>query len=562
MTLTLQGRFNAQVRRHPDRRALGFYTIDGETSWLTFGELDRLARASAGWLRDEGVRRGDVVVLALPSGRPCAVLILAVLTLGGIPLVIAPPAIQGGSASLAETLLRIVRRTKARLVVADPSLEAASADLGRTVGLVRYLAPEADAPAGSPVQPFEPSADDIAAYQLTSGTTGFPRICVWKQRGVAAALDAMHAAMDLRDDDLCVNWTPLYHDMGLVNNFFLCLTTGIPLVLLSPLDFVRRPAIWLRALSDTKATQTWSPNFGFALAVERVRDAELAGVRLDAVRGFWNAAERIHAETIVGFQNRFRGYGVRPEVMKTNFGCAENVGGATFSDPHGTFVVERVRASALYERGVAELAVPGDDVDVVTVVSAGRPSPGLRVVILGRNGKPLADGRVGEVALETPSRMLHYLHDTRSTAKALRGGLLKTGDLGYVRGEEFFWTGRVRERITIRGRKLDPSDFEPVLLDVDGLRRGCFVAFGVEDPERGTEGVVVAAELRTENGAEHVAGEIRERVLRQLGIVLDDVVLVERGALTKTTSGKRRHRAYRQMYRDGTLDRMRVRGGR
>jgi acyl-CoA synthetase (AMP-forming)/AMP-acid ligase II len=153
-----------------------------------------------------------------------------------------------------------------------------------------------------------------------------------------------------------------------------------------------------------------------------------------------------------------------------------------------------------------------------------------------------------------------YLKDARATSRAIRGDYLKTGDLGYVRDGEFFWTGRVRERITIRGRKLDPSDFEPVLLTVDGLRLGCFVAFGVDDARRGTEKVVVAAEIKSDNvDVDRVAGEIRERVLRQLGIALADVVLVPRGALTKTTSGKRRHRAHRDLYADGSLDALRVR---
>jgi acyl-CoA synthetase (AMP-forming)/AMP-acid ligase II len=222
-------------------------------------------------------------------------------------------------------------------------------------------------------------------------------------------------------------------------------------------------------------------------------------------------------------------------------------------------VWERLRATSLYRDGIALPAAEHDTEDVVTVVSAGQPSPGIRVAILGARDQPLPDGRVGEVALQTPSRMEGYLRDARATQRAIRGRYLKTGDLGYVRGRELFWTGRVRERITIRGRKLDPSDFEPVLLEVDGLRRGCFVAFGVDDVRRGTQKVVVAAELggdRADPGT--IAGEIRERVLRQLGIALADVVLVPRGALTKTTSGKRRHRAHRDLYLDGTLEALRV----
>lgn len=96
----------------------------------------------------------------------------------------------------------------------------------------------------------------------------------------------MGTAVDLSREDTYLNWTPLYHDMGLVNNFLLCLPNGVPLVMLSPHDFVREPALWLRSLHDTGANVTWSPNFGYAISSERIQDDELRGVRLDGVRAF------------------------------------------------------------------------------------------------------------------------------------------------------------------------------------------------------------------------------------------------------------------------------------
>jgi acyl-CoA synthetase (AMP-forming)/AMP-acid ligase II len=412
-------------------------------------------------------------------------------------------------------------------------------------------------PNGDPFVPVLPAATDVVAMQLTSGTTAMPKICVWDHRAILAALDGMTAAMGIGADDVCMNWTPLYHDMGLVNNFLLCLVRGVPLVLLSPQDFIRRPALWLRCLSETGATITWSPNFGFAVTTRKVTDGDLEGVRLDRVRAFWNAAERIHLETLEAFHHRFAGWGVRWEALKTNYGCAENVGGATFSALDAPACHERIDRALLDQRGIAQRVAPShDEAGAVSVVSVGRAHPGLSVHILSAHGKALPDGCVGEICLETGSRMLRYQQNTRDSSRALRDGLLHTGDLGYLRDGELYFVGRVRERITVQGKKIDPSAFEEVLVATPGVREGCFVAFGVSDKSIGTERVIVVSEVRPE-AAEHasrLAATIRRSCFMRLGLAPHDVVLVRPGTLAKTSSGKRRHRYFRIRYLAGDLE--------
>jgi acyl-CoA synthetase (AMP-forming)/AMP-acid ligase II len=143
-----------------------------------------------------------------------------------------------------------------------------------------------------------------------------------------------------------------------------------------------------------------------------------------------------------------------------------------------------------------------------------------------------------------------YLGDVGATRRAFRGRLLRTGDLGYVRDGEFFWTGRVRERITIRGRKLDPSDFEEALLGIPRLRKGCFAAFGVDDRAQGTQRLVIVAEADPSAAGPlaNLVNEVRTCVFGRFGLMVDDVVLVRKGTLTKTSSGKRRHRHFRDLY--------------
>jgi len=494
-------------------------------------------------------------VIVLPSDEECATVLLGALLAGVVPLLVAPPVLQPSRHSaFLVNLEHTLDRVRPRVVVAPRGLELAEGSAWARTG--ERVEPRALAAAGRELERPHPAAADTAALQLTSGTTGAPRVCRWTHAAVLAALDGMERAMALGPDDVCFNWTPLYHDMGLVNNFLLCLTAGVPLAMLAPTDFVVRPSRWLRGLADTGATVSWSPNFGFALAAERIPDAELEGVRLDPVRALWNAAERIHVETMLGFHARFAQLGLAFEALKTNFGCAENVGGATFSDLDGPFRWEEVDAALLHDEERAFPATPAArGGPVARIASAGRPVQGMRVVIAGSDDHPLPDGVVGRILLDTPSRMAEYLGDPAATGEAFADGLLSTGDLGYTRDGELYWVGRARERMTVRGKKIDPSEFERMLLGIAGLRPGCFVAFGVADARLGTERPVVVSEVIDPGGRPlpEIAADIHEAANAELGLALDDVVLVGRGTLAKTSSGKRRHRHFREVYENGGL---------
>jgi len=545
---SLQASFQSTLEERAGEPMLSFYDRHGEFRWMNGEEMSGRGASAANELREAGLGRGDVCIIVLPSGPASAFALTGALMIGALPLLIAPPSLQKFNSDLTRIFERMVQKTKARVVVQDDSLATDT----RLPGGAKRIVTNGEAmpePASDSIAWALPKRDDIAALQLTSGTTGFPRICMWKHKGVLAALEGMTRAMDLRDDDVFFNWTPLYHDMGLVNNFFTCLWRGLPMVIQNPNDFVKHPASWLRGLAETGSTVAWSPNFGYALAAERVKDRQLEGVRLDGVRQFWNAAERIHYESMVAFHRRFEPFGVTWESLKTNFGCAENVGGATFSDPNGPMVVERIDRATFQSKGEA---VPASDTaskdGVMTVVSAGRPHPLMQVKVVSPRGKTLPEGHVGELAMKTPSRLEGFLGDAASSRRAHLGEYLRRGDLAYLRGDEVFWVGRVRERIVVRGKKYDPSDFERALLDIPGLRKGCFAAFGVDDPER----VCEAREPMEQNRKDLIA-EVRERIYQQLDLAVNDVVLVKAGTLTKTSSGKRRHRNFSRMYREGKL---------
>jgi len=552
---SIQKRLYERFKVAPEGNALAFLDESGNYAWRSFADLYGAAREHAAVLASHGVGAGDVCILIPENDEFSSKSLLAVLILGAVPICSSPPIVRGHHSNLKEVLEYLIRKTGARAVIASDTVAPLVEELRGKKRGTRFLFGELKPAAGKiqEITPYMPAATDIVAYQLTSGTTGFPKICVWTQQKVLAALDGMVESMKLNSDDICVNWTPLYHDMGLMNNFALCLVQAVPLVMLSTFDFVKDPSSWLKALTATRATITWSPNFGYSISANWVKDEQLEGIDLSSVRAFWNAAERIHIETIEEFQRRFEPYGVKPEAMKTNFGMAENVGGATFSDPDGMFKWERLDPDALFEKGIARTV--GSSGSGVPAVGVGRPYPGLNIKILSRNLKTLPDGHVGEIAFVSPSAMEGYLGNAKETRKALVGDLLRTSDMGYQRDGELFWTGRKKERINVNGKKYDPSDFEKALLVVDGLRKGCFAAFGVPEPTVGTERLIIVAEKRSGSSVsdQMLKRSVAGSITSHLGVKASEVILLGEGVMTKTSSGKRRHRYYRQLYLNGEL---------
>ena len=187
------------------------------------------------------------------------------------------------------------------------------------------------------------------------------------------------------------------------------------------------------------------------------------------------------------------------------------------------------------------------------MVSAGQPIEGVEVRVLNSQGQVLPERQIGEIALRSHCMLTGYYHRPDLTEKAFLDGWYLTGDLGYLAGGELYITGRKKDLIIIGGKNIYPQDLERLAGEVDGVHPGRVVAFGVFNPETGTEEVVIVAELDPEQFAldgasDQIAGEIRRRVTQGSDIALRYVHLVERNWLLKTSSGKIARSSNREKY--------------
>jgi acyl-CoA synthetase (AMP-forming)/AMP-acid ligase II len=397
--------------------------------------------------------------------------------------------------------------------------------------------------------------DDIAFLQFTSGSTSRPKGVTLTHANLMANIAAIGNGLSINRDSSGVSWLPLYHDMGLIGFVFTPIvnaTRGI--LFISPLMFLKRPSVWLRNVSEFKGEITFAPNFAYGLCTTRVKDSELVGVDLSSLRVAGCGAEPIQHGTLRAFADRYAAYGLRSSALLPCYGMAEHTLAVTFVGRDEEIKADRVAAAALAE-GRAQPA--SSDTQAVEVVCCGRPFAGHALRIIDAEGQPLPEGEVGQIELQGPSVMQGYWNDGERTTETLRAGWLRTGDLGYLRDGELFVCGRVKDLIIIHGRNYYPQDLEWQASQVEGVRRGNVVAFGIHHPDLGREYVVVAAELRApadDPAAEdNLRQQIQAQILAALALKVDEILLLAPGSLPKTSSGKLQRRKTAEMFAEGAL---------
>lgn len=382
-----------------------------------------------------------------------------------------------------------------------------------------------------------PNPNNIAFLQHSSGTTGLQKGVALSHTAVLNQLASYSDAIHLNQDDVIVSWLPLYHDMGLIAGFLLPLVQGIPLVLMSPFDWVSHPALLLRAIDENRGTLCWLPNFAYNHCARRIRKRDKADYSLASMRLFINCSEPVRHDSHALFLEKFADNGIQPEMLAVSYAMAENTFGVTQTDPGTSALFEFIDEHLLRTQGKARPVDP-DHPQAVVKVSCGRPLPGTAVKIIDAQGQAVPDRHVGQIAIHSNCMLTEYYK--RPDLRPFADGWFLTGDMGYLVGEELFVNGRLKDLIINAGKNVYPQDIEAIVNTVPGVHAGRAVCFGVPDAREGTELLAVVAEVKTDDPVEQQAIKkaIRLEVTRQSTVSVTFVHLVGAKWLLKTSSGK------------------------
>ncbi|PCI63187.1 MAG: acyl-CoA synthetase [Kordiimonadales bacterium] len=539
------------------KRGANFFNAKGEvTDSVTWAEICVRAKVIGRKLVGLGFKKGDRIALIAETSANFVSFFVGCQYASVLPVPLPLPTSFGGKVGYVSQLQMQMKSCDANGIMApvfmDEIINEAKEglDLIFTGSLDDYLATDADA------EHCLPTPDDLAYLQYSSGSTRFPHGVAVTQRSLLANTHGMSKhGVPLIETDRVVSWLPFYHDMGLVGTLMTSLTCQISVDFIPTEEFARRPLSWLRVLSATKGTMTYSPTFGYDICARRaaMRSSALEGLDLSNVRVAGIGAEMIRPDVLRLFAETFEPIGFSKLAFLPSYGLAECTLGVSFGRIGVGIEIDMVEEHSLTGENQF-LSKASKDGRMREVVNCGTPLPEYDIEIRNEDDVALAPEKVGRIYLRGTSVMREYFNDPETTRAVLSPeGWLDTGDMGYLKGGDIFIVGRAKDLIIVNGKNHWPQDIEWAAEQLEELKTGDVVAISAPG-DNAEEVPMVLVQCRTSDLAlrAKMTDDIRQKIMQSTGVTCL-VELVGPRALPRTSSGKLSRVKARALYMSGQL---------
>ncbi len=535
------------------KKGLNFHDMRGQLERVyPYSEMREDALVMARRLIASGIGKQDRVALIAETGPEFAALFCACVYAGAWPVPLPLPTTFGGKDSYIDQLaVQLDSSDPALLIYPEEIAEMAGAAAAKQgckgeswQEFAKREAPECDLPTADP--------EDICYLQYSSGSTRFPTGVAVTHRALLHNLYGHAVSMDLGENDRCISWLPLYHDMGLVGCFLSLIANQFSVDYLRPDAFARRPLAWLDMISRNPGnTVSYSPTFGYDICARRISSQSQVADRFDLSR--WrlagNGADMIRPDVMQSFVNAFAEAGFSASAFTPSYGLAEAVLAVTVMPPGEGIRVELVEEERL-SGASRDITRPAR---YRAIVNCGKALPDMEVEIRAEDGSARGDHQIGTVWCRGPSVMHSYFRNPQATQACMADGWLDTGDMGYLVDGYLFIVGRAKDMIIINGKNHWPQDIEWAVEQLAGFNHGDIAAFSVET-ENGEEAPAVLVHCRISDPDERVKlrDQISDKVRSVTGMSCV-VELVPPRTLPRTSSGKLSRAKAKKLYLSGEI---------
>lgn len=389
----------------------------------------------------------------------------------------------------------------------------------------------------------------IAFVQFSSGSTGDPKGVTLTHKNLITNILSIIQGAELTSNDFILSWMPLTHDMGLIGNHLSAMASKINQCILPTQLFIRKPHIWLEKASHHRANILSSPNFGYRFYLDHVKEEKMESLDLSCVRLIFNGAEPISKEVVDEFLEKMSKYGLKSNSMFPVYGLAEASLAVAFPVPGSETQALSLNRYALK---------PGDKIEIsdektnVNIVCVGSVLHNVNVKIVDNNGNQVQDEVIGTITIKGDNVTKSYYNDEKTTRKIISStGWLNTGDLGFLKDNKLYITGRIKDIIFINGQNFYAHDLERIAEQVEGIALGKVVAFGKHNYELQQEEIIFFILYKNKDLKPFctIAENLRRHMVQSVGININHIIPISK--VPKTTSGKVQRFKLLENYEEG-----------
>ncbi len=389
------------------------------------------------------------------------------------------------------------------------------------------------------------SSEDMALIQFSSGSTGNPKGVKLTHKNVLANVDQITDQMQSgTETNTCVSWLPVHHDMGLIGGVIFPFVNRYKTGIMTPYDFAVNPSRWLKVITEMKASLICAPNSGYHMTTKKTKDKNLHKFDLSSVRHALCGAEPVNVKTLKAFVAKFSDCGFKESSLLPCYGMAENTLAISFHRGKN-LISETIQKSNLYKNCLAHPIQEGhDQEDAITFISSGKALKGIEIKIIDENGGLLPNRSVGEIVIKSPSMTKGYYNREDLNEDLFIDGFLKTGDMGYMSGDNIFITGRKKDIIIVNGLNINAEEIEAHAVKLESVAPGKLVAVASYNEKTDSEEVSLLVEARAKykNLSSSTREKLKEEIFQHMSsfipLTKEQIHILAPGTIVKTTSGK------------------------
>ncbi|MEK4684560.1 amino acid adenylation domain-containing protein [Bacillus sp. FSL M8-0256] len=527
----------------PDR-GVTYLKEGGRTLTQTYPELLTSAERILSGLRAAGLSNGDQVLLQLKDHQDFITVFWGCILGGIIPTPVSVPPVYDEVNQGVNKLKGVFQLQNEPFIITNEASAGDIAGLRQTfeAKVVPILTIETLLAYEPDEQHYEPEPDEPVLQLLSSGSTGVPKCIRHHHQSILSRIMAFEQVNGFTHEDVSLNWMPLDHVGGIVMFHVHDVYLGCQQISPSIDQFIERPMVWLDWVETYGVTRTWAPNFAFAMMNEYEDDIRKGNWDLSTLTYIMNAAEAVVPKVTQRFMHIMGQHGLSRHAMVPAYGMSETssaiVQSKKFmrnSEQDGQLTIDQTSLTSEIEY------VTHDHPNKMTFTEVGTPIPSVWIRIVDEHHEVLPEDQVGRLQVKSPTIMMGYYQNEEANQEVFaENGWFHTGDLGFIHEGRLVLTGREKDIIVINGANYLNYEIEAVVEEVDGVEVTFAAAYGIYNPESSNDTLAVFFVSQRDSIEEQIAliQQIREAIIRKIGIEPDHIIPVKKDQFPKTESGK------------------------